>query len=92
MDPKGHASIGLHMRVTPTALTMQAGYNVVIRRTDVLEVRLRRPRIWEAPPFGLVLAVRTTDAPRRWRRLYWSAYYAPNRLVRTTLTANGWLP
>lgn len=86
MDRDGHASGAVELVVADDRLVLRQGFDVVIRRDDVLAVRVRWPRPWEAP----LLSVRTRAAPDRWRRLFWGPGLGRPAALRAVLDAHGW--
>lgn len=90
MDPDGHASTKVELIIDADRLVLRAGFDVVIRRTDVDAVRVRWPRPWQAMPFAPLLAVQTSDRPTRWRALFWGPAFTSPGPLRAALGERGW--
>jgi hypothetical protein len=90
VDRDGHASGSVELVVADDRLVLRQGFDVVIHRHDVLAVRVRWPRPWEALPLAPLLSIRTRATPDRWRRLFWGPALRGPAALRAPLVAHGW--
>lgn len=91
MDPRGHASVAVELIVRAEELILRADRDVEVKRKDVVAVRVRWPRPWQALPVAPLLSVRMADRPDRWRTLFWGPAVATPRRLRSALAEHGWV-